>query len=83
MPALVHSKFEEEPIIIKCTSMETPFFNYKSMEIFFDAQEHVTSKSVIQYHQNSNSSEILCLSWFDEDQIKTEGISLETSFSPL
>ena len=35
MPALVTSKFEEEPIKIEYASMETPFSHYKSMGFFF------------------------------------------------
>ena len=63
MPALVISKFEEELIKIECANMETPFSHNESMEIFFDAQGHVTPKPAIRYGQNSNSSKNLCLSW--------------------
>ena len=61
-PVLVNSLFEEELIKIENASMETLFSHNKSMDNFFDAQGHVTPKPVILYGQNSNSSEILCLS---------------------
>ena len=35
MPVLVTSKFDKDPIKIEHTSVETPFFHYKSMGNFF------------------------------------------------
>ena len=90
MSALVHSKFEEELIKIKFASMETLFSNYESMEKSFDAQGHVTPKSVIRCGRNSNSSEILCLSWLPASLTKirskvkaTHRLCGDIVFSPL
>ena len=77
MPALIICKFDDDPNIYQLLnihfcqsgplnqngrsvslSMETPFSHYKSMEKFF-----VAPKSVIRYGRNSNSFEMLCLSW--------------------
>ena len=46
---------------------------------FLDAQGHQTPKGEVQSGKNLNLSEILCPSCkFDADQIKTEGVSMET-----
>ena len=47
---------------IKRASMETLFSHYKSMGIFLVAQGQLTPKSVVRFGQNSNSSEMLCMS---------------------
>ena len=42
MPVLVTSNFDDDSIKIEQASMETPFFQYKSMENFLDAQGKLT-----------------------------------------
>ena len=42
--------------------MQTPFSHYKSMGNFLDIQGQLTPKSVVRSDQNSNLSEILCMS---------------------
>ena len=62
MPVLVTSNVDDDSIKNKRASMETPFFHYKSMGIFLDAQGQLTSQSVVRSGRNSNSSKILCMS---------------------
>ena len=62
MPVLVTSKFDEDPIKNECASLEPPFSHYKSMGNFVHAQGHLTPNAMVRSGQNSNSSEILCLS---------------------
>ena len=43
MPVLVTSNFDDDLIKNEQASMETPFFHYKSMGNFLDAQGQLTS----------------------------------------
>ena len=62
MPVLLASEFDEDPIKNECASLKTPFFHYKYMEKFLDAQRHLTPKGVVRSGRNSNLFDILCLS---------------------
>ena len=62
MPVLVTSKFDGDLIQNERSSVETPFSHYKSMEIVLDSQGQLTPWSVVRSGQNSNPSEILCMS---------------------
>ena len=62
MPVLVTSSFDEDSIKNEWASMETPFFHYKSMGNFLDAQGQLTPKSVVWSGRNSNSSVIFRIS---------------------
>ena len=62
MPVLLSSNFDDDSIKNERASMETPFFHYKSMGNFLDVQGQLTPQSVVRSSQNSNSSEILCMS---------------------
>ena len=42
MPLLVTSNFDDDSIENELASMETPFFHYKSMGNFLDAQGQLT-----------------------------------------
>ena len=42
MPVLVTSNFDDDSIKNEQASMETPFFHYKSMRNFLDAQGQLT-----------------------------------------
>ena len=74
MPVLIISKFDEDQVINKWATLETPFSHNKSMEIVLDVH-------LVQSGRNSNSFEILCLSSctckFDKDRMKTKGVSVE------
>ena len=61
MPVLVTSNLDDNSIKNEQASMET-FSHCKSMGFFLDAQGQLTPKSVVRSCQNSNSSEILCMS---------------------
>ena len=63
MPVLVICKFEEDPI-------KTEGAIDRIHNIFSDAQGQVTPKSMDGYGQNSNSSEILCMSWLPASVMK-------------
>ena len=62
MPVLLTSNFDDDSIKNERASMETPFSHYKSMGDILDVQGQLTPKSVVRSGQNSNSSEILCMS---------------------
>ena len=62
MPVLDTSKFDDDSIKNERASTETAFSHYKSMGNFLDAQGQLTPSSVVRSGQNSNSSEILCMS---------------------
>ena len=62
MPVLETSKFDDDSIKNERASTETAFTHYKSMGNFLDAQGQLTPLSVVRSGQNSNSSEILCMS---------------------
>ena len=62
--------------------METAFSHYKSMGMFLDAQGQLTPLSVVRSGQNSNSSEILCMSFLPAS-IKNNREKVATSFSLL
>ena len=62
MPVLVTSNFDDDSIKNQRASMETEFSHYKSMGDFLDVQGQLTPYSVVGSGQNSNSSEILCMS---------------------
>ena len=42
MPVLITSHFDDDSIKNEQASLETPFFHYKSMGNFLDAQEQLT-----------------------------------------
>ena len=54
--------FDDNSIKNERASMETAFSHCKSMGFSLDAQGQLTPKSVVRSGQNSNSSEILCMS---------------------
>ena len=62
MPVLVTSNFDDDSIKNERASMDIAFSHYKSMRNFLDAQRHLIPQSVVQSGQNSNLSEILCMS---------------------
>ena len=62
MPVLDTSNIDDDSIKNEQASMETPFSHYKSIGNFLDAQGQLTPWSVIRSGQNSNTSEILCMS---------------------
>ena len=61
MPVLVTSKFDEGPIKNERASLGTPFFHFKSMANFSDAQGHQTLQGVVGSGQNPKVFEILYL----------------------
>ena len=63
MPVLVTSNFDDDSIENEWASIETAFSHYKSMGIFLNTQGQLTPLSGVRSGQNSNSSEILCMSW--------------------
>ena len=84
MPVLVNSKFEKDPIKNKRASLKTPFSHYKSMGIFFKrswapdfSEESGPISPKFELVRDCMCALVTCK--FDEDQIKTEGISVETS----
>ena len=63
MPVLITCKFDKDPIKGDWE---------KAGDIFSNAQGHVTPKWLVRYNQNSNLSEILCLSSLPVSLMKTE-----------
>ena len=49
-------------VIVTCKCKNYCFPNYKSMEIFSDAQGHLTQPSVVRSGRTSNSFELSCMS---------------------
>ena len=71
MPVLITCKFDRDPIKGDWEKLEASFF------CFFTAEEQVTPKWLVRYDQNSNLSEILCLSSFPVSLMKSEFIVTE------
>ena len=63
MVVLVTCKNKEDPIEIKALEWPQHFSHYKSMGIFPDAQGQLTPQSEVEPGRNSNSSEMLWLSF--------------------
>ena len=69
MPVLITCKFDKVPIKGDWEKLETLFC--------FTAEGQVTPKWLVRYDQNSNPSEILCLSSFPVSLMKSEFIVTE------
>ena len=63
MPVLVICKFDKDPINNERASEETSFSSYKSMRNCSGAQGCITEVNGPKFGRDSNSSEVLCLSW--------------------
>ena len=87
MPVLVTSKFDEDPIKNEQASLETPFSHYEYMGSFFRcsrAPNSIGSGLIwLKFKLVQDFMPVLLTYQFDKDQIKTEGVSMETLFSPL
>ena len=88
MPVLVTSKFDEEdPIKNERASFKTPFSHYKTMGNFFRCSRAPNSEGSDliwpKFEIVRDFMPVLITCKFDEDQIQTKGVSVETLFSPL
>ena len=83
MPVQVTSKFDEDPIKNKCASLETPFCHYVKAQGHRQCNYEGSGPIWLKFKLIQDFMPALITCKFDEDWIKSEGVSVETSFSPL